>query len=779
MLRLLLILSFIILMIRPVASLIGFDCGGQHLNITTISLLDVGDCNLNIKQPNATEVYIQLLQLSEYNYAEVIQCKIEISRTIYHCGMHSHISVVQNGRADYVREVGYSQCKALFDGGTISIGTGNRLHGIEANRTTTHSITLAGRINNDGSCKGIQFSDPYGTWDDVVVQGVVKITLKSSYVPVQLNTGRIILKSGTVCVLKEGFCIDSEDGYSYWKPIPVSTCDFHQYNVLYQGLATKIQGDNGVDSVTIYSLTTQDITFALTKRKEQALCGYTLFQTEHPKLFILETSKTDAIPHQGSIPMENLDIFAYMNSKFVYVEKHIRHQMISLYHNVMQQKCELEKQVIANALSYATLQPDEFAYRLMKGPGYMAVTAGEAIYVIKCIPIEVSATRTKECYTELPVKLRNTTLYLTPKSRILSKIGNQRDCSFELPTLYRIEDTWVQFTPDPQIRQLAPQQLQPLTTLTWKYLTPGPLASSGIYSESDIKRLREHIMFPAEKPALLNSIARGLTGHSFDSDAMSVYNLLDENSLNKIAESAAAKVWKGFVTFGSATAGVFGIFLIIRLIKVVIDTAIHGYALHTAYGCSMHLLGAIWSSLTHLLLHLARPPARKEDKEIVKDQSVENNVTPSTSISVVPSAPSQPLLRQHSIDTGSPTYRALGDVVTAEKAKIVTRTLQSPISTGNYSLIPVTIEKIIHDPAIIPKTDPRFDIYLNQTRQPRQESSQPTNNQPRMRSAPMSPESPPLTPQPKDNGPTVNIDNAVSHTLAFKAAENIINSVSK
>lgn len=154
--------------------------------------------------------------------------------------------------------------------------------------------------------------------------------------------------------------------------------------------------------------------------------------------------------------MENLDIFAYMNSKFVYVEKHIRHQMISLYHNVMQQKCELERQVITNALSYATLQPDEFAYRLMKGPGYMAVVA---------------------------VALRNETFLLTPKSRILTKHGNQRDCSFELPTLYRIEDTWVQFTPDPQVRQLTPQQLQPLTTLSWKYLTPGPLASSGIYSE--------------------------------------------------------------------------------------------------------------------------------------------------------------------------------------------------------------------------------------------------------------------------------------------------------
>lgn len=273
------IILLVLVYINTVNSLIEFDCGGQHLNITTISLLDVGECNLNINQPNTTDVYIQLLQLSEYNYAEVIQCKVEISRTIYHCGMHSHISVVRNGRADYVHETGYTQCLRLFQEGTISIGAEDRLHGIRANQTTSYSITLAGKINNDGSCKGVQYSDPYGTWDDVVVQGIAKVTIKSSYVPVQLNTGKIMLKSGTICTLKEGFCIDSENGYTYWKPVPTSSCDFHQYNVLYQGQAAKIQEEDHNGSPIIYSLTTQDITFALTKTKEQPLCGYTLFQT--------------------------------------------------------------------------------------------------------------------------------------------------------------------------------------------------------------------------------------------------------------------------------------------------------------------------------------------------------------------------------------------------------------------------------------------------------------------------------------------------------------------
>ncbi|XP_070516639.1 uncharacterized protein [Cardiocondyla obscurior] len=423
--------------------------------------------------------------------------------------MHSHISAVSNGRMEYLLEISPSKCSRAIQDGIFSLGTGGEINGLKPNSTNTHSFMLAGTVGYDGRCEGTQYSDPYGTWSNVIVDALIRITLKTAYVPVNLNSGKIMLKSGTVCDLTRGTCVDSEDGHTFWKPIPTSSCNFHQYDVLYEGLATKLTSQ-AEDSTyaTVYSLVTQDLTFALTAAHQQSLCGYTLHNTEHPKLFILETVKGNTFTHRGSIPVENLDIFTYVNSKFVYVEKHIKQQITSLYHNVMQQRCELEREVIKNTLSFASLQPDEFAYRLMKGPGYMAVSAGEAIHVIKCIPVTTTIRRVKECHLELPVIIRNNSYFLTPKSRILVKSSTVRECSYELPTLYFIEDTWVQFTPEAHVRETTPQQLQPMTSLTWKYLTPGSLATSGIYSQADIDKLRNHIMFPAEKPALLNSMAR-------------------------------------------------------------------------------------------------------------------------------------------------------------------------------------------------------------------------------------------------------------------------------
>jgi len=88
-------------------------------------------------------------------------------------------------------------------------------------------------------------------------------------------------------------------------------------------------------------------------------------------------------------------------------------------------------------------------------------------------------------------------------------------------------------------------------------------------------------------------------------------NLFDDQTLEKIAKSARPRLWRGFVTFGSASAGVLANFILIRLIKLIVDTIIHGYALHSVYGWSLHLIGAVWSSVTHLLLHLTRSTPRK------------------------------------------------------------------------------------------------------------------------------------------------------------------------
>ena len=57
-----------------------------------------------------------------------------------------------------------------------------------------------------------QFSDPYGTWNIVVVQGIFKITLLEHYATIYLDSNKIQLGSGIICRLADKFCTDVEYG---------------------------------------------------------------------------------------------------------------------------------------------------------------------------------------------------------------------------------------------------------------------------------------------------------------------------------------------------------------------------------------------------------------------------------------------------------------------------------------------------------------------------------------------------------------------------------------
>ena len=206
----------------------------------------------------------------------------------------------------------------------------------------------------------------------------------------------------------------------------------------------------------------------------------------------------------------------------------------------------------------------------------MSITAGEVVHIVKCIPIEVKFRQTDQCYLQLSIHKENETLFPTLRTHIIIGKAIETSCNIFLPAMYYVNDAWYKLFPKPT-KSLPPSTMQPTTKPTWKYLNPASLAASGIYTQANLDKLRDHIMFPARKPNVLNVLEREILVHSNINDIVSSINLLDEETLNKIAESD----WGKF-------------------------TLIHGYALHNVFGWSIHLLGAQESTLD---LQKSNPPA--------------------------------------------------------------------------------------------------------------------------------------------------------------------------
>ena len=118
----------------------------------------------------------------------------------------------------------------------------------------------------------------------------------------------------------------------------------------------------------------------------------------------------------------------------------------------------------------------------------MAMTAGEVIHIMKCIPVEVKVEHSNECYMELKVTYQNNTYFLTPRTRILKKRGTTIDCNPVLAPQYQIDQIWYKILQSP-VAIKDPIKIEPKTKTSWKYENPEYLATSGIYSEEDLSTI--------------------------------------------------------------------------------------------------------------------------------------------------------------------------------------------------------------------------------------------------------------------------------------------------
>ena len=113
---------------------------------------------------NVTRKYVQLLQVTEFVETRAIQSKLVIHRTIFYCGMYSHVSIVKHGEHEYIYDISRQACWKLYITGILKFGN-HIVSGIKINSTTPRPMLFAGYLDNEGRCNGAPNSDPYGDWE--------------------------------------------------------------------------------------------------------------------------------------------------------------------------------------------------------------------------------------------------------------------------------------------------------------------------------------------------------------------------------------------------------------------------------------------------------------------------------------------------------------------------------------------------------------------------------------------------------------------------------------
>lgn len=156
-------------MINPGQPFLAYDCANEYINVTRISTLAVNECDFKKHHPVVVTEKIQLLQLAEQSTTHVYQCKYEVHRTILHCGMFNHTSMVRKTAFNFIKELSREECLNIHRFGTHKMSKGGLVTNIKANGTTYFGEAVAGIVDGVPNCEGEYFSDGSSIWHNVKV----------------------------------------------------------------------------------------------------------------------------------------------------------------------------------------------------------------------------------------------------------------------------------------------------------------------------------------------------------------------------------------------------------------------------------------------------------------------------------------------------------------------------------------------------------------------------------------------------------------------------------
>lgn len=131
----------------------------------------------------------------------------------------------------------------------------------------------------------------------------------------------------------------------------------------------------------------------------------------------------------------------------------------------------------------------------------------------------------------------------------------------------------------------------------WEYISPSSLAKSGIYTEAELQALQQQILFPSERGAIANTIAKLIYHQDVDNQHLNFENLLTEDIVQSAFSKAMGKVQGFFSLVGQWSSALFGLFLVCQAIKFIIDTVAHGIMLHGILGLSWRLVAMFFGTL--------------------------------------------------------------------------------------------------------------------------------------------------------------------------------------
>lgn len=598
-------------------TLVAYDCTKEGSNYTAISIRDIQPCAEADSEFETAEIGIRVIQRNDIRLVKVETCLVEITRLISYCGMHSHSSIVEGGLSNFVHQLGSSECTDLHRYKSVKM-YGQVIGNVNMNGTTTASLTLLGSVDVTGSCDGATYHEAGRTWKNVVITAAVKIVTRDYLARVKLEENEISLIGGVTCPFLKGYCFDTTLGETVWQDDPTSSCDKY-LSLVYRGRASKVEQKSSKELYVV--IDKGDRIFALSLVKKTWICNQEVWQTEHPRLLVIDENEGQRVFIQPQLELlpENTDLVSYVNSKFLYVEQSYKREINKLYTDTIYRRCLVHREVLRNRLLLAPTTPSAISQILQDERGYVGRVLGEVLYIMKCVPTVVRIRRTERCFHELPISVNNQSKFMAPVTRIIQSHAEEIECNGVTPPLYYVDNEWIGLTPHPTIKK-APKELRVESPAKLEFNPIQPVGQYGLYTQEEVSKVQRILTFGTERKAVENYITRRVAGLEAGNQGFATLNIFDPAEMKELAQSTFRQLWGWFSDVGVFMSGLIGFYMIFRVLKYGISVVINGLHLYQTIGCGIALMASLWNTLTFWVVQ--RQQKRSTESQDDKEEAV-------------------------------------------------------------------------------------------------------------------------------------------------------------
>nr|UQS95401.1 MAG: glycoprotein [Tolviot virus] len=624
------------------SALIGYNCEGEIINKTTISLVDVPECYQT--KPNITveRVSVAVTQIASYSTVSYKRCSIILQHEVFRCGK-SWDTIYPEGRYNEIVSLSREKCEKIIDRNEVPLPTmgGYYYYTIKGNGEYETTYTSWGELDNQGGCRaGPAYSTGTAYFDRPYRRTLAKMTFGEGESVLDYEESRLSFPNGMKCDYKKEKCDLVDYGFVFWREItPECVNDKKQQSLVFSGPADLITRYDKREKEQFVQVNYNGYDFQiLLADKMTEVCHFKSHHTEHPKLFItILGDNVKNFPLTKKVDARDVDMMLYLNSKLVYSTRHIKDQVEKLFLDFQYDRCQTLNRITQNMLTLAVISPKEFAYQYFGGPGYTAVTMGEVVHIAKCPVVSVMPRSPKGvCHSEFPVTFKDEDWFLTPRTRVLVKTGTVVECAPGVSSIFSFGGKWRISSSEGLMASHEKPETIKYEALDFNFEPIDDIAVGGLYTQESLEKIRKVLMSPLEDAALESRVLRAMEGKTNLPEGFSISNGFSVVDLNVIEKTVETWYWKWFTrlsSLGSFASFILSCVLIFKAIIYVLSSMLNFRILNRKIGLLAAFLFCWWDSAAHHLLKGDIKTRFSEKRE--KD----HNDIPLDDIKVEPNAP--------------------------------------------------------------------------------------------------------------------------------------------